>query len=130
MPQDVVLVLFSCKLWSQDTSIFKFLTEKMDQSITFTFFSQIRKQAIKDLPTLCRMCPEHTAQIAEALSQLLVSDDATELSVIQSSLISLFTINAKGNHYFTQPFIQYKESIIFSQWVCVCLCVLPRIPVR
>lgn len=56
----------------------------------------IRKQAIKDLPSLCRMCPEHTAQIAEALSQLLVTDDPTELSVIQSSLVSLFTINAKG----------------------------------
>ncbi|KAK7098622.1 apoptosis inhibitor 5-like [Littorina saxatilis] len=56
----------------------------------------IRKQAIKDLPSLCRICPQHTAQIAEALSQLLLSDDATELSVIQSSLVSLFTINAKG----------------------------------
>ena len=60
------------------------------------FLLQIRKQAIKDLPSLCRMCPEHTTQIGEALSQLLVSDDASELSVIQSSLVSLFTINAKG----------------------------------
>ena len=59
---------------------------------------QIRKQAIKDLPSLCRMCPEHTTQIGEALSQLLVSDDASELSVIQSSLVSLFTINAKGQN--------------------------------
>lgn len=56
----------------------------------------IRKQAIKDLPSLCKICPEHTTQIAEALSQLLVSDDASELSIIQSSLLSLFTINAKG----------------------------------
>lgn len=56
----------------------------------------IRKQAIKDLPSLCRMCPQHTVQIAEALSQLLASDDAAELSVIQSSLVSLFSINAKG----------------------------------
>ncbi|KAL8614250.1 hypothetical protein ACOMHN_026467 [Nucella lapillus] len=56
----------------------------------------IRKQAIKDLLSLCKICPEHTPQIAEAISQLLVSDDATELSVIQSALVSLFTINAKG----------------------------------
>ncbi|KAK7491464.1 hypothetical protein BaRGS_00017293 [Batillaria attramentaria] len=56
----------------------------------------IRKQAIKDLPTLCRMCPQHTVQIAEALSQLLASDDPSELGVIQSSLVTLFTINAKG----------------------------------
>jgi hypothetical protein len=60
---------------------------------------QIRKQAIKDLPLLCRMCPEHTAQISEALSQLLVTDDSTELSVIQSSLMSLFNINAKGQSH-------------------------------
>ena len=58
------------------------------------------------------MCPEHTAQIGEALSQLLVSDDASELSVIQSSLVSLFTINAKGQsvlQYFTYSMIVWRK---------------------
>jgi len=54
------------------------------------------------------MCPEHTAQIGEALSQLLVSDDASELSVIQSSLVSLFTINAKGQSVLQMIINLYK----------------------
>ncbi|KAK3102563.1 hypothetical protein FSP39_012213 [Pinctada imbricata] len=56
----------------------------------------IRKQAIKDLPNLCKNSPESVAKIAEALTQLLQCDDQGELSLIQSSLKSLFGNNAKG----------------------------------
>ncbi|KAL3842408.1 hypothetical protein ACJMK2_020427 [Sinanodonta woodiana] len=56
----------------------------------------IRKQAIKDLPSLCKINTEHVPKIAEALTQLLQCDDATELSLVQSSLLQLFTLNAKG----------------------------------
>lgn len=56
----------------------------------------IRKQAIKDLPTICRAATEHVPKISEALAQLLQCDDATELSLVQSSLLILLKINTKG----------------------------------
>lgn len=56
----------------------------------------IRKQAIKDLPSLCRDNKEHTQKIGDILAQLLQTDDQTELSVVHSSLLSLFRIDAKG----------------------------------
>lgn len=57
---------------------------------------QIRKQAIKDLPSLCRDNKEHTQKIGDILAQLLQTDDQTELSVVHSSLMSLFRIDPKG----------------------------------
>lgn len=64
----------------------------------------IRKQAIKDLPTLCKVNAEHVPKIAEALTQLLQCDDPTELSLIHSALNQLFTINARSvlNGIFSQ----------------------------
>lgn len=56
----------------------------------------IRKQAIKDLPTLCKTSADNVPKIAEALTQLLGCDDASELSLIQSSLINLMNISCKG----------------------------------
>ncbi|XP_062569449.1 apoptosis inhibitor 5-like, partial [Saccostrea cucullata] len=55
-----------------------------------------RKQAIKDLPTLCKSAPDQVSKIASALTQLMGTDDATENSLIQSSFISLFKFNSKG----------------------------------
>jgi len=57
---------------------------------------QIRKQAIKDLPSLCKVNAEHVPKIAEALTQLLQCDDQTELGLIHASLNQLFAINAKS----------------------------------
>jgi len=57
---------------------------------------QIRKQAMKDLPQLCKGCPEHVPRIANILTQLLQSEDLGEISLIQSGLLSLFRIDAKG----------------------------------
>ena len=57
---------------------------------------QIRKQAIKDLPMLCRDTPEHMPRISDVLTQLLQSEDQTELSLVQSSLVALLKANPKG----------------------------------
>jgi len=56
----------------------------------------IRKQAIKDLPTLCREVKEFLPKIADVLSQLLQTEDKGEIVVIQNSLMSLFRRDAKG----------------------------------
>lgn len=56
----------------------------------------IRKQAIKDLPMLCRENKDFLPKIADVLSQLLQTQDSSELAVIQSSLMSLFRKEAKG----------------------------------
>ena len=57
---------------------------------------QIRKQAIKDLPSLCRENKEHTQKIADILAQLLQADDNAELSVVHNSMMSLFKTDANG----------------------------------
>merc|ERR1711935_50375 len=56
----------------------------------------IRKQAIKDLPSLCREMKEFLPKIADVLSQLLQTEDKGEIVVIQNSLMSLFRRDAKG----------------------------------
>lgn len=56
----------------------------------------IRKQAIKDLPVLCKEAKEYLTKIADILAQLLQADDPQELLVAQNSLLSLFKIDAKG----------------------------------
>lgn len=57
---------------------------------------QIRKQAIKDLPTLCKDHKEHTQRIADILAQLLQSEDTTEINVVTSSLLTILKIDPKG----------------------------------
>ncbi|ESO91609.1 hypothetical protein LOTGIDRAFT_191299, partial [Lottia gigantea] len=56
----------------------------------------IRKQAIKDLPNVCKVNPEQVTKISGALTQILACDDQGEISIVQSSLFSLFAINVKG----------------------------------
>lgn len=62
-------------------------------------FPQIRKQAIKDLPSLCKDNKEHTQKIADILAQLLQAEDNAELSVVHNSLMTLFKSDAKGRLY-------------------------------
>ena len=57
---------------------------------------QIRKQAIKDLPQLCRENRTFLPKIADVLAQLLQSEDTTEVKEVHSSLTVLFKIDAKG----------------------------------
>ncbi|XP_043267437.1 apoptosis inhibitor 5 isoform X2 [Venturia canescens] len=56
----------------------------------------IRKQAIKDLPALCKDSKEHTARIADILAQLLQAQDPTELAVVHNSIMSLMKSDPKG----------------------------------
>ena len=60
----------------------------------------IRKQAIKDLPILCRDMKEFLPKIADVLSQLLQTEDKSEIVVVQNSLMSLFRRDAKGIYAF------------------------------
>ncbi|KOB69409.1 putative Apoptosis inhibitor 5 [Operophtera brumata] len=56
----------------------------------------IRKQAIKDLPNLCKDHKEHTQRIADILAQLLQSDDITEINVVTNSLLTILKNDPKG----------------------------------
>uniref|UniRef100_T1IZZ3 Nitric oxide synthase-interacting protein zinc-finger domain-containing protein n=1 Tax=Strigamia maritima TaxID=126957 RepID=T1IZZ3_STRMM len=56
----------------------------------------IRKQAIKDLPTLCRDNTENLPKIADVLAQLLQTEDNGELTAVHISLMTLFRIDCKG----------------------------------
>ncbi|XP_026765050.1 apoptosis inhibitor 5 [Galleria mellonella] len=57
----------------------------------------IRKQAIKDLPSLCKDNKEHTQRIADILAQLLQSDDATEINVVTNALLAILKSDPKGS---------------------------------
>lgn len=56
---------------------------------------QIRKQAIRDLPTICRECPSYTQRIADILTQLLQVEDAVELRLVEHSLMELTRRDAR-----------------------------------
>ncbi|XP_065092825.1 apoptosis inhibitor 5 homolog isoform X2 [Ochlerotatus camptorhynchus] len=58
--------------------------------------AQIRKQAIKDLPQLCKETKEHTPKIADILAQLLITEDVTELQQVHLSLLTLAKFDATG----------------------------------
>ncbi|KAH9518687.1 Apoptosis inhibitor 5 [Bulinus truncatus] len=81
---------------------FKFFPHAQDDAINILFElcedpdASIRKQSVKDIPALCRTCPDKVSRFADTLSMLLGTEDAHELSSVQSSLYSLFSINLKG----------------------------------
>nr|CAD7414138.1 unnamed protein product [Timema poppensis] len=56
----------------------------------------IRKQAIKDLPSLCKDSKDHTHKISDILAQLLQAEESTELAAVHNSLMTLLKIDAKG----------------------------------
>ncbi|XP_063960729.1 apoptosis inhibitor 5-like [Lytechinus pictus] len=58
--------------------------------------SMIRRQAIKELPNLCRDSADHLLRIADVLTQLLQSDDLPELNIVRSALMALYNIDSKG----------------------------------
>lgn len=57
---------------------------------------QIRKHAFKELPTLCKECPEYLPKIADVLVQLLQSDDKGELAIVHMSLNQLLHADPRG----------------------------------
>ncbi|CAL1541163.1 unnamed protein product [Lymnaea stagnalis] len=81
---------------------FKYFPTAQDDAINVLFElcedsdANIRKQAVKDIPSLCRTCPDKVSRFADALSMLLGTEDVHELSGIQGSLYSLFSINIKS----------------------------------
>jgi len=60
----------------------------------------IRKQAIKDLPLMCRgeskQSKEYLPKIADVLTQLLQTDEPSEVNIIQSAIMSLMRKDCKG----------------------------------
>jgi len=56
----------------------------------------IRKQAIKDLPMMCRDRKDYLPKIVDVLTQLLQTDEETEVTIIQSAIMSLLRKNCKG----------------------------------
>lgn len=56
---------------------------------------QIRRQAIRDLPLLCKETKEHIPKIGDILAQLLVVDDQQELQQVHMSLQQILKIDAK-----------------------------------
>lgn len=61
-----------------------------DESVT------IRRQAIKNLPQLCKDTKEHVPKIADILAQLLIVDDAIELQQVHLSLEAVLKTDARG----------------------------------
>lgn len=59
----------------------------------FILFVKIRRQAIKDLPQLCKDNKDNTAKIGDILAQLLVVEDASELTQVHLSLQTLAKVN-------------------------------------
>ncbi|ELU05589.1 hypothetical protein CAPTEDRAFT_153736 [Capitella teleta] len=55
----------------------------------------IRKQAIKDLPTILKDAVELLPRVADVLTQLLQTDDPNEISLVHMSLLNLMKINIK-----------------------------------
>lgn len=53
---------------------------------------QIRRQAIKDLPQLCKDTKEHTPKIGDTLAQLLILEDPTELQQVNMSLQAILKV--------------------------------------
>lgn len=68
----------------------------------------IRKQAIKDLPSMCKNNKEHTTRIADILAQLLQSEDVTEISIVTNSLVTILKNDPKGT--LTGLFSQIHQS--------------------
>ncbi|XP_050342222.1 apoptosis inhibitor 5 [Nymphalis io] len=68
----------------------------------------IRKQAIKDLPLMCKNNKEHTTRIADILAQLLQSEDTTEINVVTNSLVTILKNDPKGT--LTGLFSQIHQS--------------------
>uniref|UniRef100_A0A8D9AQI4 Apoptosis inhibitor 5 n=1 Tax=Cacopsylla melanoneura TaxID=428564 RepID=A0A8D9AQI4_9HEMI len=84
------------------TRFFKHFPTLMDQAIEALFDLcededvSVRKQAIKDLPSLCKENNEYTSKVTDILGQLLQTIDTTELSVVQSSIMTLCKNDIKG----------------------------------
>lgn len=58
--------------------------------------SMIRRQAIKELPNVCRNSSDHLLRIADVLTQLLQTEDLPEMNIVRKALMDLYNIDPKG----------------------------------
>jgi len=56
----------------------------------------IRKAALKELPNLCKADKQHIHRLADVLVQILISDDSSEISTVNSALNTMFSMDAKA----------------------------------
>lgn len=56
----------------------------------------IRKAAVKELPNLCKSDKQYVLRLTDVLVQMLASEDSSELSVVNTSLYSMFNLDAKA----------------------------------
>lgn len=56
----------------------------------------IRKQAIRDLSNLCKESKDYVPKITDSLTQLLVTEDVSELQIVNASLVTLLRLDPKG----------------------------------
>ena len=54
---------------------------------------------MKDITTVCRDSPTQCDKAADVLTQLMQTEDPTELSLINMSLVSILKANPKGSLY-------------------------------
>ncbi|XP_054159479.1 apoptosis inhibitor 5-like [Oppia nitens] len=69
--------------------------------------TNIRRHAIKELPSICRERKEYVPKIADVLAQLLQTEDSAELNVVNHSLTTLAKYDAKG--FFGGLFMQINS---------------------
>lgn len=84
-----------------------------------TSHPQIRKQAIKDLPTLCKGKTELVPKVADILAQLQQVEDPVELSTVQGSLVTLLKTDPKGRNAGASCMFQmkYQKFILLLQGI-------------
>lgn len=81
---------------------FKFFSSKADDAINAIFNLcedediSIRRAAIKEFPNICKGDISQLPRLADVLVQLMQSDDSGELSTVNTALVALFKLNAKG----------------------------------
>ena len=85
--------------------------------LIYLLYLQIRKQAIKDLPSVCKVNKEHLSKVSDVLVQLLQTDDTTELSMVQVALVHLLELDTKGMRFFC---ITVPINNSMSALDCVC----------
>ncbi|XP_064634427.1 apoptosis inhibitor 5-like [Lineus longissimus] len=56
---------------------------------------EIRKHAIRALPSLCKDNKDYVSRIADVLTQLFQTDDPQEMHLVQTSLLSVFKLDLK-----------------------------------
>lgn len=101
----------------EDDDVLVSVTYSISFAYIFNFFSQIRKQAIKDLVSVCKDNKGAVRKIAYALAQILQSEDNSEVTAVHNSIASLYQIDPAGKMKFCLLLFLYfalNVSLLFS----------------